>query len=158
MAPQIAIIGSFKQYFEEILKIVDLFNKNNIIVTTPLGTRIIKPEVDFVRFQEDLTEESDEMVQTITLKRIFNAGVVYAVLPNGYVGRTTCYEIGRALQRKMPIYFSAHPKDLPIKIPNSHVLNPAQLVEIILSNKATWPFSKLECSYSRLENEILEIP
>ncbi len=132
---KIAIIGSFKQHFTEVQVAIKVFRTHNIINTTPVGSSVIEPGIDFVRFGDDLTEESDEMVQSITLKRIFNAGVVYVVAPSGYVGKTTCYEIGRVLQKKMPIYFSSHPRDLPIRIPKSHILSPEQLSQIIVSAK-----------------------
>lgn len=154
---KIAIIGSFKQHFTEVLEAIRVFRAHNIINTTPVGSEIIEPGIDFVRFNDDLNEESDEMVQSITLKRIFDAGVVYVVVPSGYVGRTTCYEIGRVLQNKMPIYFSSHPRDLPVKIPESHLLNPEQLSQLIIARKTAWPFSKQGCRYSKLENEILDL-
>ena len=106
---KIAIIGSFKQHFHEVQAAIKVFRDNDIVTTTPIGSIIIAPGIDFVRFEDDLVEKSDEMVQSITLKRIFDAGVVYVIAPSGYVGRTTCYEIGRILQKKMPIYFSSHP-------------------------------------------------
>jgi hypothetical protein len=46
------------------------------------------------------------------------------VAPNGYVGRTTCYEIGRLVQAARPVYFSDPPDDLPLFVPQSHVLTP----------------------------------
>jgi len=155
---KVAIIGSFRQHLEAVQTAIKIFQHYNIINTTPIGSSIVEPGIDFVRFEDDLIEESDEVVQTITLKRIFEAGVVYVVAPSGYVGRTTCYEIGRIFQRKMPIYFSSHPIDLPIKIPDTHILNPEQLAKVILERKSVWPFFKQGCKYSKLEKEVLEIP
>jgi hypothetical protein len=154
---KIAIIGSFKHHFEEVQTVVNIFRSHNIINTTPIGSSIIEPGVDFVRFDDDLTDEPDEVVQTITLKRIFEAGVVYVVAPAGYVGRTTCYEIGRIFQRKMPIYFSSHPKDLPIKLPVTHIIGPEEMVRLIFAKKTVWPYASMRCKYSKLEKEVIEI-
>ena len=56
-------------------------------MTSPIGSAIIKPGTPFVRFTSDDQGVSDEMVQTITLKRILKASSVYVVDPEGYVGR-----------------------------------------------------------------------
>ena len=46
---------------------------------------------------------------------------MFVVAPGGYVGRTTCYEIGRIIQENRPLYFSESPQDLPLYVPKSHV-------------------------------------
>jgi len=136
---------------------IDVFRANNIIHTTPIGSNIIDNNIDFVRFDNDLTEETDEMIQSITLERIFKSDAVFVVAPKGYVGRTTCYEIGRILQKKLPLYFSSHPIDLPIKIPSSHIVNAKELSVLLLRNKVSWPFAKLECEYMNTENNLLKL-
>lgn len=68
---KIAIIGSFKQYYREIKAALEFFVSNNISVTSSAGAEIIKPDIPFVLFTSDNPNFSDEMVQTITLKRNF---------------------------------------------------------------------------------------
>ena len=47
--------------------------------------------------------------------------------PDGDVGRATAYEIGRLVQAGRPLYFSAAPDDLPLAVPDSHVLGADEL-------------------------------
>ncbi len=136
----VAVIGSFKQYYDDVLSAVKTFRSMNIDVTSPQGSSILEPGIPFVRFTSDDPDFSDEMVQTITLKRIMNSDVVYVVNPDGYVGKTTSYEIGRIIQSQKPIYFLNDPDDLPIKVPNSHIVEPNVMVDLILNGLLSWPY------------------
>jgi len=53
------------------------------------------------------------------------------VAPNGYVGKTTTYEIGRIIQAQRPLYFSESPDDLPIKIPTKHICSASHLATLL---------------------------
>lgn len=153
----VAIIGSFKQHYDDVLVAIQELNSLNIEVTTPYGSEILQNGIPFVRFSSDDPHYSDEMVQTVTLRKIFKAKVVYVIAPNGYVGRTTCYEIGRVIQKRMPIYFSEHPKDLPIKIPHSHIVSVESLAELIVDGNVKWPFDlQPDCDISSAERILLE--
>jgi hypothetical protein len=123
---RIAIIGSFRQHYEEIRQALREFNEAGHEVTSPLGTEISEHR-EFVRFESDPSHWDDAMVQTVTLHRILRADVVYVCSPGGYVGKTTCYEIGRVVQAGHPIYFSEHPQDLPIAVDNDLVGPPQYL-------------------------------
>lgn len=155
--PTVAIIGSFKQHYSIILHHVSVFKSYGVHVTTPVGSKILEPNIPFVRFESDCHQYSDSMIQTITLRKIFNSDVVYVVAPNGYIGRTTCYEIGRIVQRKQPLYFSDKPFDIPIEFPLSHIVDSVALCETINSNKLSWPFSQILTDYEIAENELLTI-
>jgi hypothetical protein len=98
------------------------------VVTSPLGTPIIEDGISFVRFESDEPSWDDPTVQTVALHRILRAELTYVVVPRGYIGRTTCYELGRLVQANQPVYFSAHPADLPVAVPADRVLPPARLV------------------------------
>lgn len=124
----IAIIGSFKQHNKEIQALCHMLRESGINVTTPQGESIINAGHEFVRYGTDDPALSDDAVQSLALHRIFGASLVYAVLPDGYIGRTTCYEVGRVLQAKRPIYFSQRPNDLPIWVPDQFILDRATLL------------------------------
>ncbi len=127
----VALIGSFRQHYNAVLEYLSAFEAVGLAVTTPKGTGIVKHGIPFVRFASDETEWTDEMVQVAALHRILRADFVFAVVPNGYVGRTTCYEIGRVIQAEKPVYFSDRPEDLPLWIPDSHIFSAARIVEQI---------------------------
>jgi hypothetical protein len=107
----VAVIGSFRQHYEPIRQTWRLFTDNGFRVTSPKGSPIIENGIPFVRFETDPQEWDDPMVQTIALHRILRADLTYVVAPGGYVGRTTCYEVGRIVQAKRPIYFSDMPDE-----------------------------------------------
>lgn len=149
----VALIGSFRQYYNDVLKTLDAFTEVGLTVTSPKGTKIVKNGIPFVRFESDDCGWTDEMIQVIALHRILRADFVFVVLPNGYVGRTTCYEIGRIIQAKKPLYFSERPHDLPLHIPDDHILTASHIAEQIrfgsfrpklLHNDIANPVAKLE--------------
>ena len=129
----VAIIGSFKQYYDAVCKSLTTFLLSGLKITTPKGSKILKPGIPFVRFESDNPDWTDEMVQVVTLQRIFQSDFVFVVVQDGYIGCTTCYEIGRIVQAGKPLYFSDRPKDLPLWIPDSHICSADQIVEHILS-------------------------
>ncbi len=151
----IAVIGSFRKHYDLVLRAVSEFRQAGLDVVSPVGSCIIQPNISFVRFVTDPIAASDEIVQSLTLGRIFSARAVFVVAPDGYVGRTTCYEIGRVLERKQPIYFSEHPTDIPLKMPNDHVACVAEVARIILTNAEKWPFSQATGEYFDLERALL---
>jgi hypothetical protein len=125
----VAIIGSFRQRYEHVLQAWQLFTDAGLAVTSPRGDPVIEPGIPFVRFTSDEAEHSDALVQTIALHRIMRADFAYVVAPAGYVGRTTCYEVGRLLQAPRPVYFSEQPNDLPVAVPPSHLASAAALLD-----------------------------
>src|SRR4051812_26400007 len=98
MPKSVAIIGSFKQHYEKVCQAWRALTDLGLEVMSPKGTPIIEPGISFVRFISDDTKWDDPMVQTVALHRILGANFVFVVAPSGYVGRTTCYEIGRIIQ------------------------------------------------------------
>ncbi len=153
--PTAALIGSFKRHYQQVLEIRRLFVEAGINILSPKGAPIIREGIPFVRFTSDSPEWSDPMVQTVTLHRILRADLVYVVAPNGYVGRTTCYEIGRIVQAMRPIYFSAQPRDLPMDIPGSHIVSPTSLIQILgKGGKPSWPFADADGGYFMLERRL----
>ncbi|WP_334037538.1 hypothetical protein [Burkholderia gladioli] len=153
----IAIIGSFKQHNEEIQALCRTLRESGITVTTPQGESIINTGHEFVRYGTDDPALSDDAVQSLALHRILRADLVYAVLPNGYIGRTTCYEVGRVVQARRPIYFSQRPKDLPIRVPDQFILDRATLLNRLIDPTwgPAWLFNEGTDSTSILEQELM---
>lgn len=159
MAPRsVAIIGSFKRHNDAVQRVCAVLREAGVTVTSPRGADIVKPGIDFVRFSTDATDLTDTAIQSLALHRIFVANLVYVVAPDGYVGKTTCYEIGRVLQRKQPIYFSASPIDLPLHVPTSFVLQAAELLHKLSDPvwKPHWLFEFDGTQASELERDLLK--
>ena len=127
----VALIGSFRQHYISIRESLIVFKGAGLEITTPKGADIIKPGIPFIRFESDHSRWTDEMIQVVALHRILRADFVFTVVPQGYVGRTTCYEIGRIIQAGKPIYFSDLPVDLPLYIPDSHISTAVRITEQI---------------------------
>tara|TARA_Y100000815_G_scaffold72800_1_gene61561 strand:+ start:20195 stop:20707 length:513 start_codon:yes stop_codon:yes gene_type:complete len=140
---KLAVIGSFRRpNYPKVRSIIEAFRLAGLHVTSPAGTEIISGE-EFVRFESDPPNQSDAQIQTETLERIFSADAVYVITgPNGYVGKTTCYEIGRVIQRRQPVFFDDFPDDLPVHIPPTYVVSPAEFVlrYLEMNERPTWLF------------------
>lgn len=63
----------------------------------------------------------------ITLEKILNSDAVYVCDPEGYVGKTTCYEIGFCYSRSKPLYFLEKPKNLPMPIAEEQISIPEEV-------------------------------
>ncbi len=135
MAYKIAVIGSFRKHYKEVCETLDTFRKMEIGVTSPKGTAICGSIKAFVIFESDNSEYTPEEIQMITLEKILSADVVYVCNPRGYVGRTTCYEIGFCYSRNKPLYFLCSPKDLPMPVVDEQIVSPEEMGQIILNGK-----------------------
>ena len=135
MKTTVAILGSFKQYYPEILATHRLFINDGLQVIFPNQSAILEEGVDFVRLESDDPILTDIEVETEALRKIGQAKLIYIVAPGGYIGRTVCYEIGRLLGQGKTIYYSEHPKDLPIFVSNKNVLSPEDFSKRAHNNK-----------------------
>lgn len=98
-------------------------------------SEIINPNEEFVVLRADNPKHDPIEIQSIALHRILSSTFVYVVAPDGYIGRTTCYEIGRVIERKIPIYYSHHVHDLPMPIPEEAIVSPDMLITHIKTHK-----------------------
>jgi hypothetical protein len=150
-----AVIGSFRQHYDDVCAAVATLRTLDIHVTTPKGAEVLEAGIPFVRFRSDPEEWDDPTVQTVALHRILRADAVYVVAPGGYVGRTTCYEVGRVIQADRPIYFSTAPDDLPLAVPEDKIVDPGGFARLLLAGKVTTMFADDPSPYGRLEGRLL---
>lgn len=156
MARSISIIGSFKQHNKEIQELCATLRASGVVVTSPQGTGVIQEGIDFVRFHTDDPDWTDPAIQSLAMHRILRADLVYVVVPEGYIGRTTCYEVGRVLQAQLPIYFSHQPLDLPLHVPEQFILNKTSLLSQLSDPEwnPEWLFTSDTDRASSLEREL----
>jgi len=150
----VAIIGSFRQHYDQVLSAWTDFRSAGWNVTSPKGTPIVEPGIPFVRFESDYPEWDDGIVQTVALHRILRADLTYVVAPDGYVGRTTCYEIGRVIQANRPLYISCQPVDLPLIIPDLHIVSPTVLTARLRTEPEPL-FSSTRTEYALWERQLI---
>ena len=154
----VAIIGSFRQHNPQIQQACTTLRSAGFVVTSPQGSEVIEDGIPFIRFTSDYTEWTDSEIQSLALHRIFRADLVYVVAPNGYIGRTTCYEVGRIVQSGKPIYFSDQPNDLPLLVPSTFIMNIDDLIENLTTSswQPKWLFHNNNETGGILEQELLD--
>jgi ADP-ribose pyrophosphatase YjhB (NUDIX family) len=139
----VALIGSFRQHYREVLAAARIFADAGLTVKSPPIGRIVDSGREFVRFESDPPEASDQQLQAATLQKILTSDLVYVVNPGGYIGRTTAYELGCVRERGMAVYYAEPPADLPIAVPDGTVVDARRLVEIIAgSDPGPAPFRR----------------
>ncbi len=131
----VSVIGSFRKHYDEAKKAAFVFDRANLAVLSPPVSSIVNHGADFVRFETDLPAMSDRDIQDATFEKLFRSDAIYVVAPDGYIGNTTNYELGRLHGRGIPIYFSDVPRDFPVHVDDSQVVTPDELTELILSGQ-----------------------
>lgn len=132
---KVSIIGSFRRKYDEVVRTVNIFTGLGLYVASPKGSQESNRIDNFVVFETDNKEYSPVEIQMITLEKILDSDAVYVCDTDGYVGKTTCYEIGFCYSRNKPIYFSNFPKDLPMPVDKKQIVSPEEFASIVLENK-----------------------
>ncbi|MEO6088815.1 MAG: NUDIX hydrolase [Umezawaea sp.] len=137
----VAIIGSFRQHYREVVAAARVFQARGIEVVSPPLATIINPGEDYVRFDSDSPRQLDHEIQALTMEKIHRADHVYVVAPGGYIGRTTSYELGCIRQSGKQVVFSEPPTDLPITVAQDEVASPEEFARRVVDGPAsslTW--------------------
>ena len=138
MSYSVSIIGSFRKpdHYNVVKKAVMYFKQAGLIVLSPKGSKVCRSIEDFVIFDTDESSLSPAEIQMVTLDKIIHSDAVYVCNVNGYVGRTTCYEIGFCLSRGIPLYFLSMPNDLPIPVSADNILSIEAFCQMVLDGQA----------------------
>jgi len=136
------IIGSFRKYYHDVLEMIKIFEENGFSILSPKYSTIIRNEEGFVILDSDDPTFTHIDIQTIVFHRAFRSDFVYVWNPDGYVGKTTCYEIGRLVERKIPLYYKEYPIDVPIYVPKGSVISVENLIKYVSANKDLPPYEQ----------------
>jgi len=139
-----SIIGSFRKHYAEVAILIETLEACHVHVLSPKRSSIVNPKEWFVRLQTDNPRFEPVEIQLIALHRILRSSFVYVLCPAGYIGKTTCYEIGRIHERGVPLYFSESPDDLPIAVTASAIINPERIVQYLVQHKSPPPIVATE--------------
>ncbi|MDT7843541.1 NUDIX hydrolase [Streptomyces justiciae] len=134
ISPTVSLIGSFRKHYPEVKAAAQVFSDAGIVVKAPPISRIVNPGREYARFESDCEQCSDHAIQAATMEKIFNSDFVYVVNPGGYIGRSTAYELGRVHERGLAVFYAEPPKDLPIDVPESAVIDASDLAAAIGEN------------------------
>jgi hypothetical protein len=100
----VALIGSFRHIMRPCFRLDGILS--GLIVTSPTGTSVIEEGIPlFVLCLTPRLGKSPDSNRCTSSNN--GAHFVYVVAPQA-MGKTTCYEIGRLLQAKQPLYFSSY--------------------------------------------------
>ena len=153
---KVAIIGSFQKFYDEISQMIVLLRKEGFTVTSPYLSTICASRNAFVVFDADDATQTNDEIQTETLRKILNADVVYVYnTQGGYVGKTTSFEIGFLMSKKKPLYFKEIPDDLPIPVATSHVLSPEDFIQTLKEKKIYFEMPIKEISKNQSDIEFV---
>ncbi|WP_439677120.1 NUDIX hydrolase [Embleya sp. MST-111070] len=129
--PSVSLIGSFRQHYPQVLAAAREFAAAGVVVKSPPMSRITNHGSEFVRFASDPPFSSDHAIQAATLKKIYSSDFVYVVDPDGYIGRTTAWELGIVHERGLAVFYAEPPKDLPFEVPRGSVVSARDLATSI---------------------------
>lgn len=124
------------------------------MVTSPYLSRITESREQFVVFEADDKSQSNDEIQTDTLRKILNADAVYVYDLEGYVGKTTCYEIGILMAKNKPLYYLEMPIDLPVPISTHQIISPNEFAQSCIDDKLDFllPIKKNQGAVNALES------
>lgn len=131
----ITVIGSFKKYYEDICNLIDLMDKHGVRVLSPKKSRIVENIEGFVILESDDRNCQPYVIQEHVFDNISKSNYVYVWNPGGYLGNSTCYEIGKIMGMEIPLFFKESPKDLPLKVDDCQIKNPSEFIEYLFCKK-----------------------
>lgn len=140
----IGICGSFRKHYTEICTCIAEFEKNALYCTTPLISKIIDENAEFVIFESDDTKNARELEKK-HIESLLKSDIVYICNPGGYLGASVMLELGYLLASNKEVIFMEKPTE-PI------------IVQILMDNGS---FSKMNilspkelAEYMKISNEV----
>lgn len=121
------ILGSYRKHFDQISLARDRLIQSGIEVVLPVG-EVVDDSAEFVSLSSDEAGLTPGNIEAAAVDKALEASFVYFVCPDGYIGRTASYELGRLTQAGKQPYFSHMPSDLPVAIPKQAILSVDALI------------------------------
>ena len=153
--------GSFSKHFQEIKDVCKLFQTSGIEVLAPKNDDLIKGIDNFFLFKDetDLDPRYVELLYLHNLKQLGENGFSYFVNPDGYIGKSSSYELGIAQISNVRCFFSSKPKDHPVYIQDGSIWSADNLAKYIKNNRSLpLPFVKVNEKYIHKLWEELIVP
>lgn len=153
------IHGSFRQHFAQIREASELFRAAGVEVVAPSLGEFVGAEDGFLRFagEEGIDRRVIELKYLHHVKRLGKNGFSYFCVPEGYIGKTTSYELGIAQVTNIPCFFSETPFDHPVYAPKSSIWSASSLATYICEH-GTLPPRQLasdECLIDALWQDLM---
>ena len=114
----VTISGSYRKFYEELALAIEAFRDLGVTVLSPQSATILSSLDNFVSLQGDLVQGIDTiadrnirtamtLVENSHLKAIQRSDALWAIVPGGYCGVATAFEVGWALAHRVPVFYDA---------------------------------------------------
>ena len=132
------IHGSFRKHFELIQVVRDVFTSAGIEVVAPTKSNLASIEKGFALLEGEQNQDPRliELLYLHNLKKIGKNGFSYFVNPEGYIGKSTSYELGIAQISNTQCFFYESPTDHPAYIHKNSIWSPQLLAEYVYENNS----------------------
>lgn len=132
------IHGSFSKHFNEITRTGDILRSADVEVLAPKQGDLITSHDGFAFFADEQTDDARlvELLYLHNLKRLGPGGFSYFVNPDGYVGKSTSYELGIAQLTNTRCFLSHRLADHPAYIPSRSIWSPEDLATYIATHQS----------------------
>lgn len=128
------IHGSFRKHLDEIRRAIHIFKSAGITVLAPEAHEVVGESDGFIFFEGE--EEKDprlvELLYLHKIKKLGSDGFSYFVNPEGYIGKSTSYELGIAQVANVPCFFLTKPSDHPAYVHANSMWSPENLAAYIV--------------------------
>ena len=130
------IHGSFRKHFDLIQQTRKIFAAAGIEVVAPQEAELTSIEDGFALLQGEENQDARliELLYLHNIKRIGKNGFSYFVNPEGYIGKSTSYELGIAQISNTRCFFYESPTDHPAYIHKNSIWSPQLLAEYVYEN------------------------
>jgi len=114
----ITISGSYRKFSEEIGQALEAFRDLGVNVLSPRSATILSSIDGFVSLKGDLVQRINDLsegnianaiklIENSHLQAIQQSDALWIVIPQGYCGIATAFEIGWALAHNVPVFYDA---------------------------------------------------
>lgn len=112
----VTLSGSFRKFPEQLARDLEHFRDLDVTVLSPQSAVILSsidgfvtlqndPLSSFASFSEDSIPLAMRFIENSHLRAIQQSDALWLVLPQGYCGPATAFEIGWALAHHVPVYY-----------------------------------------------------
>lgn len=114
----VTISGSYRKFPDEIAAALEHFQDLGVTVLSPKSATILSSLAGFVSLRGDIIPRIDrvsqndivrsmQLIENSHLNAIQQSDALWLVLPNGYCGAATAFEIGWALAHNVPVFYDS---------------------------------------------------
>lgn len=138
----IAIIGSFRKHYDEIVKSANIFTENGFLVLVPKLDGIQENSKDDFLLLIGDEEKPPQQLEEEFLNKCLEADLVYVCNVGGYIGKTVMGELFILASNGQEVYFYATPEEALLQSMISEsvpsIYSPIELVEMMKNNNKVY--------------------